>query len=572
MSNISMFTIGNVFEAGGAQGFNSQQETRKVAQPALHGFDAVWALQPDVVNRQLAMMQHAGFIPWTVQAGDLDETGLLIGGEGEDRAVIAAPEIHFETGVPRTAALVLTFIGGTTRVPNGYAGGDVLRQPLAGWRLAFQVRLQLQPVAMRDLLNGAAAASPASVNRLGRFDEAHYRVQAAMLDVEQSDLQRADALQSRLPTDNEFLARRFAAVVGGWLRHTVTSGNPFVLGYVVTRKTHADDILDRMQPSGANLAANGTLNFLQVVGDRKIAHDPRLYSAHAGHFVPPLRPREGSAGKLVLARAAFIDDFLQPLLVEPIRERLASLPDYLHARRGQAGELDRAESFNEKSGVMATLDNGARAGFVSDGGGWRYRDHVLLHWREGGERPHDRESEQDCQFQIAVSNQPDADGIERLTIDLSSSLMRYEWDRINQKSGPFMRKTYLGKAWARTTMQWSLRLQCVPTARGGIALAVSARQAPAVTDSGVLGMYVVSDARSHLLNMNKIGNDWEGNAAGMTALRQSVVAQFGAAVAAMFGQAAGHLVLPAGPQLAYRGVRLDDNGNIELELGQEERI
>lgn len=574
MSNISMFTIGNSVEASGAHGFNSQQATPAGAAASLHGFDFVWALQADVVNRQLATMQHAGFIPLAVQTGNLEESGLLIGGDGDDRAVLAAPEIHFETGVPRTAALVLTFISGNMRIRNGYEGGDVLRQPLAGWRLAFQVRVNLQAVQMRDLLNGAAPAGPASVNRLGRFDEAYYRVQAAMLDFEQSELHHADALHTRLPTDNGFLATRFAALVGGWLKQLAANGNPFVLGYVVTRKTHADDILDRMQPSGANVAVNGTLNVMQVIGDRKIAHDPRLYGLHAGHFDPPARPGGGSAGKLIIARQAFFNDFVRPLLVEPVRERLASLPDYAQARRGQGGELDRTESVNEKSGAMATLDNGARAGFVPEAGGWRYRDHVLLHWREGGERgerSHDRESEQDMHFHIGISNQPDAEGVECLTIDLTSTLMRYEWDRVNQKSGPFMRKTYLGKGWARTTMQWSLRLQCVPTARGGIALAVSGRQAPAVTDSGVVGMYVVSDARLHLLNMNKISNDWEGNVAGMAALQQGVVAQFGAAVAAMFGQAAGHLVLPAGPQLAYGGVRLDGDGNIELELVHEER-
>ncbi|MRV74747.1 hypothetical protein GJ700_23830 [Duganella sp. FT92W] len=571
MSNISMFTIGNAFEASGAHGVNSQQETNKGCTPALDGFDFVWALQPTVVNRQLATLQHAGFIPWTVAAGGLEETGLLIGGDGDDRAVLAAPEIHFETGMPRTAALVLTFINGNMRIPNGYEGGDVLRQPLAGWRLAFQVKIQLLPVSMRDLLNGAAPAGPASVNRLGRFDEAYYRVQAAMLDFEQSDLQQADALYTYLNTDNEFLAKRFTATVGEWLKQFAGSGNPFVLGYVVTRKTHADDILDRMQPSGANVAANGSLNFLQVMGDRKIAHDPRLYGVSAGHF-PPAAPRnEDSAGKLVIARNTFLNDFVRPLLVEPIRERLASLPDYIHARRAHGDELDRVESANEKSGAMASLDNGARAGFVPEAGGWRYRDHVLLHWHEAGERSHDRESEQDWQFHVGVSNQPDADGVERLTFDLTSTLMRYEWDRLNQKSGPFMRKTYLGKGWARTTMQWSLRLQCVPTARGGITLTVNGRPAPAVTDSGVVGMYVVSDARSHLLNMNKITMDWEGNAASMTSLQQTVVAHFGAAVAAMFGQAAGHLVLPAGPQLAYRGVRLDGDGNIELELVHEER-
>lgn len=575
MSNISMFTIGNAFEVAGMHGFDPRQETRNGTQPVLGGFDFVWTLQPAMVNRQLASMQHAGFIPSTVQTGNLATAGLLIGGEGDDRAVLAAPEVHFETGLPRTAALVLTFTSGTMRFPNGYEGGEVLRQPLAGWRIAFQVRIQLQPVMIRDLLNGAAPASPASVNRLGRYDEAYYRVQAAMLDLEQSDLSQADALGTSLHTDNAFLATRFTAAIGAWLKQLAGAGNPFALGYVVTRKTHVDDILDRMQPSGANIAANGTLNFLQVMGDRKIAHDPRLYGTSAGHFDPPLPPTPGSAGKLVMAREAFFNGFLRPLLVEPIALRLASLPDYVHARRPQGDELDRDESLNEKSGVAATLDNGARAAFVQNASGWEYRDHVLLHWREGCERSqdrlHDRESEQDWKFQIAVSNQPDADGVERLTIDVTSTLMRYEWDRINQKSGPFMRKTYLGKGWARTSMQWTVRLQCLPNGRGGIGLAVSVRQMPAVTDSGVVGMYVVSDARAHLLNMNKISNDWEGNAAGMAALLQTEVAQFSAAISALFGQAAGHLVLPAGPQLAYQGVRLNNDGNIELDLVHEER-
>jgi hypothetical protein len=134
-----------------------------------------------------------------------------------------------------------------------------------------------------------------------------------------------------------------------------------------------------------------------------------------------------------------------------------------------------------------------------------------------------------------------------------------------------MRKTYVGKGWARTSLQWTVRLQCLPNGRGGIGLTVNCRQSPPVTDSGVMGMYVVSDARSHLLNMNKISNDWEGNAAGMAALLQTVMAQFGVAVPALFGQAAGHLVLPAGPQLAYQGVRLNEDGNIELDLVHEER-
>lgn len=116
-----------------------------------------------------------------------------------------------------------------------------------------------------------------------------------------------------------------------------------------------------------------------------------------------------------------------------------------------------------------------------------------------------------------------------------------------------------------------MRLQFAPTAAGGIAVTANGKRAPAVTDSGVTGAYVASDALGHLLNMNKISNDWECGPVSMAALQNTVVAEFGAAASAWFGQAAGHLVLPSGPELGFRSIRLNDDGNIELDLFLGER-
>ncbi|SFU63155.1 hypothetical protein [Pseudoduganella namucuonensis] len=570
MTNVSMLTNGNNIDAGDL--IASLSDELPGSDRLLGGFDQVWALAPETVNKQFASMRQHGLLPRAVQVGDLDEAGLLIGGEGVDRAVLATPGISFDTGAPRMARLSLTFNSGNMSFYNGFGNRtSILKQSIAGWKIAFNVKVQLLPVAMQDLLNGAAPAAPGTINRIGRFDEAHFRLQAAVLDFEQSDLMHPDAAHTDLATDNSFLANNFANFIGAWLKGLAGPGNPFVLGYAVTRKTHAADILEGLLPCGANLAACGTLNFLQVSGERKIAHEPRLYSGTAGHFNPPPPVAEGAAGKLIVSRETFFKRFLKPLLVDPIQRRLTALPDYLHARRDQEGELDLDETVNEKSGAAATLDNGARAAFVPNAHGWSYRDHVLLHWREGNRHLHDRESEQDLQFSVSVSSQPDAQGVSRLTVDLYSSLMRYEWDRMNQRVAPFMRKTYMGKGWARTTMHWSMRLQFVPAPNGGIAVTVGGKRAPAATDSGVVGMYVVSDALAHLLNMNKITNDWEGNHAGFAALQGSVMVELGAAATAMFGQAAGQLVLPAGPQLCYRGIQLNEDGNIELDLVHEER-
>ncbi len=572
MSNVTRLTGSNNSEYATPLPFLQKSEPVSAPAASLGGFDLVWAITPQAVNLQLAKMQQAGLIPDRIMVGDLDEAGLVLGGEGEDRAMIGPPTLSFDTGIPRTARLQLTLTGGNMVFYNGFGNkSSILKQSVKGWKLALIVKVHLIPVLLKDLIDGKIAALPENVNRLSRFNEDEYRIQAAMLDFEHSDLMRTDAEHTYLPTDNSFLSSNFINFIGAWLKGMAGAANPFALGYPVTRKAPADDTVESLQASGANLAAYRTLNFLMVTGRRKIAHEPRLYGADAGHFERPLPAGAGCAGKAILARDVFFKQFLKPLLIDPLQQKFNALPDYLHSRIDQNGERDPEETQNEKSGAVATLSNGARALFVPNATGWHYRDHVLLHWHEGSSHAHDRESEQDVQFSVVVSTLPDGAGVPRLTVDLTSSMMRYEWDRVNQKLAPFKRKIYMGKGWARATLQCSLRLQFVPGAQGGIALKVCAKKAPPVTDSGVMGMYVVSDAFAHLMNINKISNDWDSNAVSLAVLQDGLVAELGAAAATLFERAAAQLVMPAGSPLRYRGIRLNADGDVELDVAFEER-
>ena len=565
MSNVSMFTFSNAVEAGGLRALGLPPQGSALHAPAtLGGYDVVWALAPETLAAQFLALQQSGRLPAEMAAGDLEESGMRIGGEGDDRVLLAPPQLFFDASAPRSACLELNFISGNMSFYNGFGNrSSVLKQSVAGWKLAFAVKLQLEPVSLTEALVGASAEC---AEALSRFDETRYRLHKLVVDLESSDLLHAEPAHTALGTDNNFLKSNFINYIGAWLQSLAGDGNPFVLSYAAVRLAPGDDVLGRLQAGCVNLAAGGTLNLLQMLG-RKPSTDGRNMTSVAG--LGDLRPgyAPGCAGRLVVAREVFFKRFLKPMLIDPIQERLSQLPDYRNLRVAPDVALNRDESFNEKSGVSATLDNAVRAVFVANAGGWGYRDHVLLHWREGNRLSHVRESEQDLQFSVTVSTQPDSAGVPRLTVDLYSSLMRYEWDRASQKMALFNRKVNLGKGWARSTMHWSLRLQLVPDESGTVQVAVIGKRAPAATDSGVVGMYVVSDALAHLLNMNKLTNDWEGNPASLASLQHTVVAEFSATSAELFSQLAGQLVLPSGPQPGCRDIRLNEEGNIELDLG-----
>jgi hypothetical protein len=560
-----MFTFSNAVEAGGMRTMSLPPHGSALHSPAaLGGYDLVWALAPETLRGQFAGLQKSGKLPSEVLVGNLEESGLVIGGPDADRVRVAVPQLTLDAANPRSASLELIFTSGNMSFYNAFGNrSSVLKQSIAGWKLTFNVKLQLAPVTLDDALRGA---SPDCARALMRFDETRYRLHALTLDFDHSDLMHADESRSSLGTDNPVLAGNFVNFIGAWLKGLAETGSAFVLGYAAVRATPGEDTLSRLQAGSVSVAAAGTLNLLHMLG-RKASSDGRGVAGGPG--LAAVRPgyAPGCAARAVLSREVFFKRFLKPLLIDPIQDRLNQLPDYRNLRVALDGGLNREESFNEKSGVSATMDNGVRAQFVANSGGWGYRDHVLLHWREGNRLSHVRESEQDLQFSVTVSSQPDSMGVPRLTVDLYSSLMRYEWDRASQKMALFNRKVNLGKGWARSTMHWAMRLQFLADDLGAIRVAVTPKRSPAATDSGVVGMYMVSDALGHLLNMNKLSNEWEGNPASLGAVQQEVVAGFSVAATELFNQMAGQLVLPSGPQPGCRRVQLNEDGNIELDLG-----
>jgi hypothetical protein len=268
----------------------------------------------------------------------------------------------------------------------------------------------------------------------------------------------------------------------------------------------------------------------------------------------------------VVPRGDFLRNYLRPLLVEGLQARLNELPDFLHSRDGLAGEMIVAECLNEKSGADATLYNGARATFVPTAAGWQYRDHVLLHWQEANRTVHDRESEQDVHCTLALSSQPGEDGHAHPTLDIISTLTRYEWDSVKQDLPASRQRAYMGKAWARATLQWSLRLQWVAGADGRVALSVQARKSLPRTDSGTTGIYVVSDPLPHLINVHRTAQWWDKQPACLATVRDEVAAPLAATTASAFERIV-HALAPDGNRHC-RGLRLNERGDIEIELGE----
>lgn len=228
-------------------------------------------------------------------------------------------------------------------------------------------------------------------------------------------------------------------------------------------------------------------------------------------------------------RDEFLQRYLKPLLMDPLQDRLNNLPDFLFSQPDSDGRLDREDSVNEKSGAEASLLGGQRARFVEGKAGWHYRDHVLLSWKQPGATSHARESEQDLQFSVVLSEQPDMAGIPRLTVDIHGSLMRYEWDSVSQTL-PDGRSLHLGKGWARATLQWSLRVQCIAGADGRVHVVARPRKAPPVMDARTAGAYIVSDPLQHLMNIQRISHQWEHGTVGLGAVQGVLVARLAAAI------------------------------------------
>jgi hypothetical protein len=286
-----------------------------------------------------------------------------------------------------------------------------------------------------------------------------------------------------------------------------------------------------------------------------------------GHWLRSFAPavlNRTAMRRAVISREGFLRQYIYPMVVEKLQRRLDSLPDYVASREG-VSQVNQQDSQNEKSGVDATLHNGVRARFIRNSNGWTYRDHVLLSWQEANRTLHDRESEQDLQCMVTMGRQAGPDGVARPTLDISSVLGRYEWDSVKQELPLSRQRSYMGKAWARATLQWSLRLQW-QVEDGRVGIAVLARKGMPATDAGTTGIYVVSDPLPHLLNVQRINLWWEGNAASLSSVQQDIAGSLATVTGDMFAAVAEGLA--PGRKLGCRDLRINESGDIEIELGE----
>ena len=142
---------------------------------------ASWFTSGKLLESTIDAMRAAGEFPNDIRYGSMEVGSLALGGEGEDRAELRPVEIRYDSAAPTTAQLTLTLASGNLRFYNAYGRRDILRQPVAGWRLEFT----------------------AAVNEYGGLV-----LQAALCDVD----------KSHLPCDNGPLKEFFITAVGNWLR------------------------------------------------------------------------------------------------------------------------------------------------------------------------------------------------------------------------------------------------------------------------------------------------------------------------------------------------------------------
>ena len=286
-----------------------------------------------------------------------------------------------------------------------------------------------------------------------------------------------------------------------------------------------------------------------------------------GNWLRGLAPavlKKTAMQRAVIGRESFLRQYIYPMVVEKLQRRLDSLPDYVTSRDGVA-QVDPQACQNEKSGVEATLNNGERARFLRNSNGWTYRDHVLLSWQEANRTLPARESAPALHCLVTMGRQAGPDGVVRPTLDISSVLGRYEWDSVKQELPLSRQRSYMGKAWARATLQWSLRLQW-QVENGRVGVAALARKGVPATDAGTTGIYVVSDPLPHLLNVQRINLWWEGNAASLASVQQDIAGFLATATGDMFAAVAEGLA--PGRKLGCRDLRINESGDIEIELGE----
>ena len=550
----------------------------------LGGFDMVWAITQNTVNSQLSWLQELDIIPKKVLVGNIDDDGLVIGGTGEDEAIMLAT-VDFDTGKPKSAKLIINFESGNISFYSGFGkNATIKKQPIKGWKLVFNVDVNIGQIA-HEHIAGNTAVPKEIQDILTNFDSSMFSIQNIFLDFQNSDMANYDTIESIIHTDNEFVKQNFATSIGAWISSKKGSDNPYILGYPVSRKGKTEKIPAILEPTGANLSThsfqNGTkvptelekglstLNFLLVTQGRKITDDPSLYGPGAGVFNRNLVTDNNIDGKGIISKNTFFDQYLQKVIVKPFETLVDGIPDYVHHRQDKKGAhvaIIERSGVQVKAGEQASASSYPRAKFIRSDNGWTYNDHVRLDWHESGSTSHDRESEQKMSYDIEVSMQPDAHKVPRLTLDIHGSLYRYEWDQVNHDIPPFKNNVYLGKGWASAMLTWGIRLQFIAGADGKLTITKQSNTNPPVKHSGTGGIYKVADFFTDLLNLHGINDDWRQNSTSLKNIEGGIVADLLKNSTSMFDNAMTKIVMPARSQFFYKNLTIDANSDVEIDF------
>lgn len=554
-------------------------------ETTMTGFDMVWAITQNTVNSQFAWLSGQT-IPTLVSIGDINnDAGAIKDG------IIEPPTVDFATGEPHLAYLYLEFKAGTFSYWSGFGPKSVIKQvPVNGWKLAFSVQLNIAHIA-QAYLKDSKAVPQKILDKLTKFDDTMFSIQSIFMDFENSDLSTYNDLKSDIPitadasgapinvSEANQIRDTFNSMLRLWLLNHKGTDNPFILGFPVTAKQVSDDVKAVLNPTGANFSTHGyeypgnvndssknglsTFNFLMVTGNRSILSDPALMRADAGSFHKNLVESNEVDGKAIIAKEVFFEKYLWDLLVKPFQDKVLTLGDYAHARDdARNGQSDFTEEINDKTHTFLIDD---------DGLGWHYGDHVKLSWKEKGGKTyhHQRESEQNLQFKVRVGTAPDPRpemmGAPRLTLTISGSVYRYEWDQVDQywAIGP---DSYLGKGSASASITYTIIIQFIAGTDGKISIFHTSSQSDPVTTHDTGGVYEVADLFTSLLNLHTIADDWSNNATSLANVNKDVAQQLIDATGSILDSAMTKVILPGRNEFFYKNIQLNTDGDVEIDL------
>ncbi|MDN5284653.1 MAG: hypothetical protein JWR38_927 [Mucilaginibacter sp.] len=547
------YTINNEY-------YQSQFRTNPMPlQTTMTGFDMVWAITQNTVNSQLDWLSGQT-IPTQVTIGDINNDAGAING------TIAPPTVSFDTGEPHLAYLYLTFSGGTFTYWSGYGKSAIQKNsPIAGWKIAFSVHLNIAQIA-QDFIKDGKAIPQEIKDMLTNFDSTMFSIQSIFMDFENSDLSTYNDLKSSLPGATNQVADTFNSMLRVWLLDHKGSDNPFILGFPVTAKQPTDDVKAVFNPTGANLSTHAyeyplnkndgskdglsTLNFLLVTGNRSILDDPALMRPDAGSFHKNLVETNDIDGKAFIAQEVFFEKYLNDLIIKPLGDKLQTNPDYVNARPDRSPDV----TTNDKT-----------HGFVFTDSTWKFGDHVVLEWEESGNIIHKRVSEQNLQYAVTTGTENDASGGARLTINIDGSIYRYEHDTVYQDWGK-LGKSYYGDAWASAKLSFNIKFQFIAGTDGKITITHSSIENPQVLDHGQGGIYDFADFFSGILGLHTISDDWDTNAASLGAVDKGIADKLVTDTGPILESAMTKVILPGRKEFFYKNIQLNSDFDVEIDF------